>query len=658
MQANELENIFKEAVAKQAAQDYVGARLLYDRILAVRPNHPDVLFRLGGLCYETKAYAEAIDCLRRAAAQRPGSASIDLMLAMSLTALKRYAEAEPLFLRYGDLPDSDGNAAYAAFNLASLYFEWGNFEKARALCMRSLARFPGDRAFIFLLGQSCLQLRCYDDAILAFDELMKDDRMRLKALLAASGAFRAKKDYHGFLRRAEPEVARSGDSELMVTLGDFYMDMGDLDRLIAVQAEAMKLRPEDYHLHSYQIKAYTQSDAVTEKQVFEIACDWDRKFGHPKDVPPFASWLNGPLNGRRIRLGILSKTFRRHVTQTILRPLLPELAKRFELYGYYDDTRTDEYTDEVQRSFAAWRNTSGLGEAEAAKLIHVDALDALIDISGHFNGARTRILTYRPAPVQIHYADSSSSLGIKAVAYRFSDAIAEPPGRGDPYSSETVLRLPNGFFLYQPLFDLPAAAPCPAELNGYITFGSCAALSKITPTTLRLWKSALDAVPGSIFLLARDELENDTLTREYWTKRFVDAGIGLDRFRLESGSRDDFVKLRFYDRIDIALDVFPYSGVTTTLDGLWMGVPMINYRETRFINRVCSSLLTRVGLQDLVAERFDDFAKIAANLAADRDRRRKLRRTLRDTMRLSPLCDPVGMAVDMENAIRGVLGCL
>jgi protein O-GlcNAc transferase len=343
---------------------------------------------------------------------------------------------------------------------------------------------------------------------------------------------------------------------------------------------------------------------------------------------------------------------------TILRPLLPELARRFELYGYYDDNRIDEYTDEARRSFAVWRNTSELGEADAAKLIHEDALDVLIDISGHFNGARTRILTYRPAPVQIHYADSSSSLGIKAVPYRFSDAVAEPPERGDPYSTEAVLRLPHGFFLYQPLTEVAAPAPCPAEVNGYVTFGSCTALYKITPTTLRLWRSALEAVPGSVFLLARDEFERDEALRDGWMRRFEEAGIPRGRFTIETGSKEDFVNLRFYDRIDIALDAYPYSGVTTTLDALWMGVPMVNYRQTRLINRVCSSLLERVGLGDLVADRFDDFAVIAAKLAADCDRRRRLRRNLRDTMRLSPLCDPAGMAGDMENAIRGVLGAL
>lgn len=631
---------------------------MYTRILSVCPDHPDVLLRLGGLCYETEAFAEAVTILEHAANIRPGFSSIELMLAMSLRALKRYAEAEPLFLRYVDLPDSDRNASYACFNLASMYMEGMQLEAARELCMRSLARFREDRAFMLLFGQISLALKNYDDAVAAFDRAMQSEAFRTRALLSVSLAFKARKDYSGFVRRADPEIARSGDPDLMVTTADFHKLMGNLDEVMRLQAAAIEKKPDDYLIYAYQLKSLTESDATDERQIFEFSRLWDEKFGTPKDVPAFTSWLNGPLEGRKIRVGILSRTFRKHVTQTILRPLLPELAKRFELYGYYDDHEEDSYTEEVRRSFVVWRNTSSLGMAEAAQVIHDDALDVLIDISGHFNSARTPILTYRPAPVQIHYADSSSSLGLSAVQYRFSDAIAEPPERGDPYSSETVLRLPHGFFLYQPLEEVLPPVQCPAEKNGYITFGSSAALFKITPTTLRLWRSVLEAVPGSVFLLARDEFEKDTTLRDLWIARFEKAGIPRERFRIETGTRDDFVKLRFYNRIDIVLDSFPYSGVTTTLDALWMGVPVVNYRQTRFINRVGSSFLSRVGLKDLVADRFDDYAAIAAKLAADRDRRRKLRRNLRDTMRLSPLCDPVGMAADMDAAIRGVLGLL
>jgi predicted O-linked N-acetylglucosamine transferase (SPINDLY family) len=652
----ELEEAFRQAVAKHQARDFAGARVLLGEILAAFPEHPDVNFRMGAAYYEEAAYAEAAPYLLKALRARPEDASIGLTLAMALKALKNYGNAEKVFLHFIGLPDSDPRAAFAAFNLAEMYFEGGYLDKARELCLPSLARFRNDSAFQFLFGQVSLALKNYDDAIAAFDGAAREEKYRSRALVAAAPAFSAKKDCTGFLRRAMPEVERSSDVDLMIAAANFQKTAGNADEAMRLQAAALEKRPDDYRLHSYQIKSMTESDAVSDRQLYEYSLEWDRKFGTPSNPPAFDSWLNGPLDGRRIRVAVLSRTFRRHVTMTILRPLLPELAKRMELYGYYDDDKEDAFTAEARRSFAVWRNTSAFTEADAAKLIHDDAPDVLLDISGHLSNARTKILTYRPAPVQFTFADNSSSLGLKCVQYRFSDDIVEPQEWGDPYSSEKIFRLPNGFFLYQPLEELPAPGPCPSDKNHFVTFGSCTALCKITPTTLRLWKSVLDAVPDSVFILARDEFENDAELRDIWMHRFAGAGFPTDRCRIETGTKEDFVRLRFYDKIDISLDAFPYSGVTTTLDSLWMGVPVVNYREKRYINRIGSSFLSRVGLSDLVADQFEDFALVAARLASDDLRRHKLRRNLRETLRLSPICDPSGLASGMENAFRVVLG--
>ena len=656
MQASELDSLYKQALERQRLHDYEGAKALLLRLLEACPNHPDVLFRLGGIAYEKKEFTEAMGWLEKAVAQRPDSVDFQLLLASTYLPLGKYDEAERIFLRYVDLPDSDKNAAFAAFNLISMYLETLRPEKARPLCERSVERFKQDRQFVMMTGHAYLALKEYDAAIKTFDSLMDCDELRNRALIAESRAFRQKRDFSGYLRRVEPEIARTGDANLSLLAAEFCNGMGRLEDEIRLQWKVIEKYHDQPLWHSYQLKKLTASDLVDEQRIYDFSKEWDEKFGTPTDAEPFSTYLNGPTAGRRLRVGILSKTFRRHVTLTILRPLLPGLAKYFDLYGYYDDLLNDEFTDEVKHHFKAWRVTAEMSEADAAKCIHDDALDVLIDISGHFNGARTRILTYRPAPVQIHYADSSSSLGIKAVGYRFSDAIAEPPERKDPFSTEKVLRLPHGFFLYQPLYESDEPGACPQDRNGYVTFGSCASLHKITPTTLRFWKLALEAVPGSRFLLARDEFAADPGARDYWMQRFVESGIPAERVSIVSGTKDDFVRLRPYNDIDICLDTFPYSGVTTTLDALWMGVPMVNYRETRFINRVCSSLLTQVGLPDLFAESEAAYREIVVKLAADVERRRMLRRELRGMMRKSPLCDGAGMARDMAEAINGVVG--
>jgi len=152
-------------------------------------------------------------------------------------------------------------------------------------------------------------------------------------------------------------------------------------------------------------------------------------------------------------------------------------------------------------------------------------------------------------------------------------------------------------------------------------------------------------------LLARDEFGRDPELQRLWEGKFAQAGFDPARVDIASGGLRDFARLALYAKIDVALDAFPYSGVTTTLDALWMGVPVVSYRETRYINRVSSSLLTYAGLPDLVAESREEFTSKASALAADGPRRRRLRQTLRQRMLSSSLCDGAGLAADMEKAI-------
>ena len=137
--------------------------------------------------------------------------------------------------------------------------------------------------------------------------------------------------------------------------------------------------------------------------------------------------------------------------------------------------------------------------------------------------------------------------------------------------------------------------------------------------------------------------------------RMAAAGLPVERCTLVARPVADFEHLRFYDDIDVALDAYPYCGVTTTLDAMWSGVPVVTLRGARLISRMGSAFLERVGLGDLVAENPAQFAGIVAKLAADRERLKRLRGTLRGRMLASPLCDAAGMAADMEQAIAALL---
>jgi protein O-GlcNAc transferase len=655
MKPAEINSLLIQGIRKQEAGDNRGAETLFRRVLKADRSHPEACFRLGLMADMEARYRDAVALFEKAVSFSPLNEEYQLALANSCQAAGRYAEAEAIFLKYycaeGDTP----SLRLIAYNLINLYYVSAQIEKSTAYCDAAISRFGDDDMFLLQRGRLLARHGDLDASIAVFETVARRGQNTLSAMLAMLPVFNEKGAYGAYVKRADAIPSLVGNPVFCADANNAYLHMGRLEDAIGMMRTALAAFPKRSDLHSALIRAISASDVADEKDVYECAARWGQKFDNPQDRKPFAHYKNGSSDGRRLRLGILSKTFRQHATMTILRPLMPELAKYFDLYGYYDDVTSDGFTEMAKNACKEWRVTAMLTEADAAKLIYDDALDVLIDISGHFNASRPRILSYRPAPVIIHYADSSCSLGIKAVGYRFSDALSEPPERGDPYSFEKVLRLPHGFFLYEPFSITPEPGPCPADTNGFVTFGSCSALHKITSTTLALWKSALDAVPGSRFILARHEFANDPDAVKYWLDRFEKSGMARERIKVEGRDVAYFEEMRFYNEIDVALDTFPYSGVTTTLDAMWSGVPMVTYRETRLINRMGSAFITRVGLGDLIVEDKARYGVVVACLSADADRRRELRRTLRQRMRASPLCDAAGMAVDMKNAIDAVL---
>ena len=194
---------------------------------------------------------------------------------------------------------------------------------------------------------------------------------------------------------------------------------------------------------------------------------------------------------------------------------------------------------------------------------------------------------------------------------------------------------------------VPAARPGAPS----VTFGSFNNANKTSPTTIRLWSAALREVPGSTLLLKSGSF-SDPVIHAAVLDRFAAAGITPDRVRFEGANPDPAQHLARYNAIDVALDSTPYNGTTTTCEALWMGVPVVTLLGDSHAGRVSASLLTAVGLPDLIARDEASFARAAAALARDHARLASLRATLRPTMAASPLGDAPAAAARFGAALR------
>jgi predicted O-linked N-acetylglucosamine transferase (SPINDLY family) len=285
-----------------------------------------------------------------------------------------------------------------------------------------------------------------------------------------------------------------------------------------------------------------------------------------------------------------------------------------------------------------WRPIIGLSNRAIADQVRQDGIDILVDLAGHTAENRLPVFAYKPAPVQVTWLGYPGTTGMPVMDFRLTDDIADPPGEADKYHSETLVRLPQGFLCYGPPEDAPDVSGLPARQNGHITFGSFNNLPKINPEVIALWSRLLDQVAGSRLLL-----KSKQFTDEYIRQRFLDlfsaCGIAAERLTLLPRVDSTVGHLAIYHQVDIGLDPFPYNGTTITCEALWMGVPVITLRGDRHAGRVGASILTRMGLEDLVSESQDQYVETGIKLAKDMNSIENLRTNLRSRMQSSDLCD-------------------
>jgi predicted O-linked N-acetylglucosamine transferase (SPINDLY family) len=351
-----------------------------------------------------------------------------------------------------------------------------------------------------------------------------------------------------------------------------------------------------------------------------------------------------------LRLGYLSGDFCTHSVAFFLEPILIHHdRKHFSVYCYSNRRIQDQTTLRIKSLDVQWREIFDKSAEEVTEQIVADGIDILVDLSGHSSGNRLDVCALRPAPIQVTWLGYPHSTGMSQMDYYLSDHLCDPVGMTDHLYSEQVWRLPRIFCCYLPPMEFPAVAPAPFISNGVITFGSFNNFAKVTETVLSFWASILRCVPGSQLFLKSIGTESST-TQDALRTRFSRHGIAPDRIVFARFADDALQHLALYARIDISLDTYPYNGTTTTCESLWMGVPVITMAGSTHLSRVGASLLSSIGLKNLIAETPDQYCELAVELAFDPDRLLRLREELRSMMARSPLMDGPGVTKDVEES--------
>jgi predicted O-linked N-acetylglucosamine transferase (SPINDLY family) len=430
-------------------------------------------------------------------------------------------------------------------------------------------------------------------------------------------------------------------------LGNALKDTGQLQKAIDAYRQAIIIRPHFTEAHSNLILCLHYDPNSGVRAIAEECNRWNTQHAQPlkKLIEPH---LNDRSPDRRLKIGYVSSDFRDHPVGRFLLPLFTHHDKtQVEVFAYANLSQADAITQNLRLTTDHWQCIHGIGDAQAAEMIRRDQIDILVDLTLHTANNRLLVFARKPAPVQVTYLAYCSSSGLESIDYRLSDPYFDPLSEDESIYSEQTIRLPQTYWCYQPAFPNSHLSPTPALERGLITFGSLNNFCKVTDPALSAWVKILQAVPRSQLLLYAHQGRH----RQRLLDRLHRDGIESKRVQFVGRMPTDKY-FELYRQIDIALDTFTFAGGATTCDALWMGVPVITLAGKSAVGRAGLSILSNVGLRELIARSQDEYVQIAIALARDIPRLTDLRSTLRSQMQASPLMDANPFARNIESAYR------
>ena len=433
-------------------------------------------------------------------------------------------------------------------------------------------------------------------------------------------------------------------------LGVLFKESGRLAEALAAHRHAVALDPRLPAGRSNLLYTLNYDETVSPEAIHAEHVAW----GKDAMRIPIAGnrFANAPDPARRLRIGYVSGDFRHHSVAFFFGPLLDAHDRgAVEVFLYANDARADAVTARLKARADHWVQIDQLSDEFAAARIREDQIDVLVDLSGHTSQNRMALFARKPAPIAVSWLGYPNTTGLPAIDHRFTDAVADPPGAADRLHTERLVRLAPAFLCYRAPEDAGPVTPLPALAAGHVTFGSFNNVAKLSPATIALWARLLREVPDARLLLKASQFK-DRGTRDRIAAAFAAAGIAAERLTVLPPQTATVDHLAAYGRVDVALDPLPYNGTATTCEALWMGVPVVTLRGDRHAARVGASILTAVGLENLIAQTPDEYVATAAKLARERDALAALRVNLRERLRASPLCDGAGFARAVEGAYR------
>jgi predicted O-linked N-acetylglucosamine transferase (SPINDLY family) len=546
------------------------------------------------------------------------------------------------------------NDTYNLLGLAAL--QQGHFEEAQEFLQRAISLNPNSIGALGNLGNVFFGQRKFSEAIACYQQVLALNPNDADTYNNLGKVFTWLRQFTEARNCYQQAIAISPDyAEARYMLGDIFFLQGHLSEAIAHYAGALASTPADVKGHSNFLTMLNYVVEYDQAAVFLEHRKFDEQHALPLAAvikPLLRPQTNGP---RRLKIGYLSADFHNHPVTYFMAPVLANHDHdQFEIFCYYNFPHGDEMTDRVQQAADHFVNCFDLTDEALAEQIRHDEIDILVELTGHFAKNGLLVLARRPAPIQVTYLGYPTSTGLSAIDYRITDNYVDPEGPTAAFNSEALIRMPHSYFCYQAPANCPPVGPLPVLQQKYLVVGSFNNYAKLSPQILTLWVQLLLRITHAK-LLVKAKILDDPSTRQTLIEHFRRFGIAPERLILKGQLATMTEQLSLYNEVDIALDSFPYNGATTTCEALWMGVPVVTLVGEKHVSRMGLSILSALGLSELIAYTPEEYLTECLNLANNIGYLQHLRETLRARMQASPLMDGVSFTRHLEAAYRRMI---
>lgn len=611
----------------------------YRKFLKKEPAHTGALYLLGCLEFQRGKNDAATDLLLEAVTLAPREADYHNALGLALTGLSHFDDAARSFQRALQLE----NRATFHTNLALLRKKEARLPEAISHLRDALALEPGDTELLCEIGDLKQESKDFAGAADTYQQVLAIDPYLARAWYSRGCAETAR---HEFVPAAEcfqkaldlqPDwlQARHNLARALYEIGRVSEACAQFGQCDAAESRAMLavIIPGDPAAHN--------------EAVLRARRHWAQQ-----DLPPLPSRRGPHAKKDRLRIGYVSSFFHHDNWMKPIWGLIEHHNRDAFMVNLFSDCAASQIKHgHNPHLLDRYFNTTSLSNEGLAKLIGEAEIDVLIDLNGFSNMRRLPVYNWRPAPVMVGWFNLYATTGMAAFDYLIGDPTVIPPSE-EAFYSEKILRVPGSYLTFSVKYLVPDVSPAPHLTQPGITFGSLASQYKLTPEIIAAWSQILHATPNSALLLKNKHLASAT-TQHYLRDAFAKHNIPAHRLTLE-GPSDHFSFLKTYDRIDIALDPFPYNGGTTTTEALWQGVPVVASLGDRWAARTSASLLNAAGLGEWVAPDTQSYIALATRFASGPKQLADWRQTMRAQLAKSSACDTESFAREMETLISRV----